>query len=75
MGTGHTRTRRTKPGAARKGVAVPTHIIIEDRDDRPEQMTRDPDGYFARARQRAEAEVRHQARGLFSSLRHPHQNT
>jgi len=64
MGTGHTRTE-----AARKEVAVPTHIIIDDRDDRPEQMTRDPDGYFARARQRAEAEVRRQARSLFSSLR------
>jgi hypothetical protein len=54
----------------RKEVAVPTHIIIDDRDDRPEQMTRDPDGYFARARQRAEAEVKNQARWLFSSLRH-----
>jgi hypothetical protein len=51
-------------------VAVPTHIIIDDSDDRPEQMTRDPDGYFARARERAEAEVRRQTRWLFSPLRH-----
>jgi hypothetical protein len=49
---------------------VPTHIIIDDSDDRPEQMTRDPDGYFARARERAEAEVRRQTRWLFSPLRH-----
>lgn len=55
---------------AGKDVAVPTHIIIEDSDDRPEQMTRDPDGYFTRARQRAEAEIRRQARSLFPTLRH-----
>ena len=33
------------------------HIIIEDRDDRPERMVRDPDRYFADARRRAEQEV------------------
>jgi hypothetical protein len=38
---------------------VPTHITIEDRDDRPQLMLRDPDRYFADARRRAEAEVRH----------------
>jgi hypothetical protein len=48
---------------------VPTHIIIDDRDDRPEQMTQDPDGYFEAARRRAEAEVRRQAPSLFPSLR------
>jgi hypothetical protein len=52
-------------------VAVPTHILIEDRDDRPEQMTSDPDRYFAAARRRAEAEVRHQARWLFPRRTRP----
>ena len=33
------------------------HIIIEDDDDRPEQMVRDPDHYFAEARQRAMREL------------------
>jgi hypothetical protein len=62
-----------KPGDARKDVAVPTHILIEDRDDRPQQMTGDPDRYFADARQRAEAEVRHQAPWLPSSSHHRRQ--
>jgi hypothetical protein len=43
------------------------HITIEDDDDRPERMVRDPDGYFAAARQRAELELAHQA--PFPSLR------
>ena len=42
------------------------HITIEDHDDRPERMLRDPDRYFADARQRAEQEVLHQARWLFA---------
>jgi hypothetical protein len=54
-------------------VAVPTHIVIDDRDDRPQRMTRDPDRYFADARQRAEAEVRRQAPWLFAPLRHASQ--
>lgn len=62
-----------EPGAARKEVAVPAHILIEDSDDRPQQMTRDPDRYFADARQRAEAEVNHQAPWLPSSLHHRRQ--
>lgn len=33
------------------------HITIEDHDDRPERMVRDPDRYFADARRRAEREV------------------
>jgi hypothetical protein len=46
------------------------HITIEDYDDRPERMVRDPDRYFADARERAELEVRHQARWLFPHRRH-----
>jgi hypothetical protein len=61
-------------GHMAKEVTVPAHIIIEDRDDRPAQMTRDPDGYFARARQRAEAEVRRQAGALLPWLRRHHQH-
>lgn len=45
------------------------HITIEDRDDRPERMVRDPDRYFADARQRAEQELMRQAGWLFP-LRH-----
>jgi hypothetical protein len=45
---------------------VPTHITIEDRDDRPARMLRDPDRYFADARRRAEAEVRHSERQKLS---------
>jgi hypothetical protein len=33
------------------------HITIEDDDDRPERMVRDPDRYFADARRRAEQEL------------------
>lgn len=47
------------------------HITIEDHDDRPEQMVRDPERYFADARHRAEQELMHQARWLFQSQRHP----
>jgi hypothetical protein len=49
---------------------VAVHITIEDHDDRPERMTRDPDRYFADARQRAEQELMHQARWLFPAQRH-----
>jgi len=48
------------------------HITIEDHDDRPERMLRDPDRYFADARERAEQELAHQARSLFPSLRRKH---
>jgi hypothetical protein len=58
---------------AGKAANVPVHITIEDHDDRPEQMVRDPDRYFADARQRAEQELRHQARWLFPPRRHPQQ--
>lgn len=44
------------------------HITIDDDDDRPERMVRDPDRYFADARQQAELEVRRQARRLFHHL-------
>jgi hypothetical protein len=49
---------------------VTTHITIEDDDDRPERMVRDPDHYFAEARQRAMRELVRTARWLFPSLRH-----
>ncbi|HKB30626.1 MAG TPA: hypothetical protein VKD26_07290 [Streptosporangiaceae bacterium] len=32
-------------------------ITVEDNDDRPERMLRDPDRYFAEARVRAEQEI------------------
>ena len=54
----------------RKGTKVAAHIIIEDHDDRPERMVRDPDRYFADARRRALQEVMRQARWLFPALRH-----
>ena len=50
------------------GVAV--HITIEDHDDRPERMVRDPARYFADARQRAVRELMHQAGWLFPEHRH-----
>jgi hypothetical protein len=49
---------------------VAVHITIEDRDDRPERMMRDPDRYFADARVRAEREVMRQAAWLFDGHRH-----
>jgi hypothetical protein len=52
-----------------KAANVAVHITIEDRDDRPERMARDPDRYFADARQRAEREVMNQASWLFDG--HP----
>jgi hypothetical protein len=53
-----------------KAANVAVHITIEDHDDRPERMVRDPDRYFADARARAEREVMHQARWLFAPRRH-----
>ena len=47
------------------------HITIEDYDDRPERMVRDPDRYFADARRRAEQEIMHQAHWLFPAQPHP----
>jgi hypothetical protein len=52
-------------GFVGKATNVAVHITIEDRDDRPEQMVRDPDRYFADARLRAEREVMRQADWLF----------
>jgi hypothetical protein len=34
-------------------------MTIEDHDDRPERMVRDPDHYFAEARRRAVQEIMH----------------
>jgi hypothetical protein len=56
-----------------KAANVTVHITIEDHDDRPERMVRDPDRYFADARERAEQELMHQARWLFPPQRHPNQ--
>lgn len=50
------------------------HIPIEDHDDRPERMMRDPDRYFADARRRAVQEVMRQARWLFEGLSRRKQN-
>jgi hypothetical protein len=33
-------------------------LVVQDSDDRPERMVRDPKGYFAEARRRAEEKVR-----------------
>lgn len=49
-----------------KAASVAVHITIEDRDDRPERMVRDPARYFADARQRAERELTAQAGWLFN---------
>jgi hypothetical protein len=46
------------------------HITIEDRDDRPARMVRDPDRYFADARQRAEQELMREEAWLFPRPRH-----
>jgi hypothetical protein len=55
-----------------KAANVAVHITIEDHDDRPERMVRDPERYFADARRRAEREVMHQNGWLFSPRRHRH---
>lgn len=52
-----------------EGADVTVHITIDDNDDRPERMTRDPDRYFADARRRAMHELIRQAAWLFPSLR------
>jgi len=52
-----------------KAANVAVHITIEDRDDRPERMVRDPDRYFADARRRAEREILNLAYWLFDGHR------
>jgi hypothetical protein len=47
-----------------EGRQVAVHITIEDHDDRPERMVRDPDRYFADARRRAEQEIMRQSQWL-----------
>ena len=44
--------------------------VVKDNDDRPERMVRDPDHYFAEARQRAMRELVRTDRWLFPSLLH-----
>jgi hypothetical protein len=39
-------------------------MTIEDHDDRPERMVRDPDHYFAEARRRAVQEIKRYGRRL-----------
>jgi hypothetical protein len=34
------------------------NLVVQDSDDRPERMVRDPKGYFAEARRRAEKEIK-----------------
>ncbi|MBO0807843.1 MAG: hypothetical protein J2P32_06005 [Actinobacteria bacterium] len=46
------------------------HITVDDSDDRPERMVRDPDRYFADARLRAEQEVRDLFRQVPRPRRH-----
>jgi hypothetical protein len=53
-----------------KAADVAVHITIEDHDDRPERMVRDPARYFADARQRAERELMNQDGWLFPEHRH-----
>jgi hypothetical protein len=53
-----------------KAANVAVHITIEDHDDRPERMVRDPARYFADARQRAEREIMSQADWLFDGEPH-----
>jgi hypothetical protein len=48
---------------------VAVSITIEDHDDRPERMVRDPARYFADARKRAEREVMSQADWLIDGDR------
>jgi len=52
-----------------KAADVAVHITIEDQDDRPERMVRDPARYFAEARRRAEREVMNQADWLLDGDR------
>ena len=49
---------------------VAVHITIEDHDDRPERMVRDPARYLADARKRAEREVMNQADWLLDGDQH-----
>jgi hypothetical protein len=49
---------------------VAVHITIEDHDDRPERMVRDPDRYFADAWRRAEREVMRRSAWLLDGHRH-----
>ena len=64
------RWARTDTETVGKAADVAVHITIEDHDDRPERMVRDPDRYFADARRRATQEVMRQARWLFQPQRH-----
>lgn len=65
--------RRPRPDTeiVTKGTSVTVHIAIEDNDDRPERMTRDPGRYFADARERAVRELTGKAGLPFPALRQP----
>lgn len=60
---------RADTGTVGKAADVAVHITIEDHDDRPERMIRDPARYFADARQRAEREILSQADWLLDGDR------
>jgi hypothetical protein len=62
-------TARADTEAVGKAADVTVHITIEDHDDRPERMVRDPARYFADARQRAEREITSQADWLLDGER------
>jgi hypothetical protein len=47
-------------------------ILVEDNDDRPERMLRDPDRYFAEARLRAEEEIMRQSDHSRPGAHHHH---
>jgi hypothetical protein len=64
------RWARTDTETVGKAADVAVHITIEDHDDRPERMVRDPARYFAEARRRAEREVMNQADWLLDGHRH-----
>jgi hypothetical protein len=64
------RRARTDTEIVGKASDVAVHITIEDHDDRPERMVRDPARYFADARRRAEREIMSQADWLLDGDEH-----
>jgi hypothetical protein len=51
---------------------MPDDMVVQDSDDRSERMIRDPERYFAEARERAEEELRREAERRPRSGRRPH---
>jgi hypothetical protein len=50
---------------------MPDDMVVQDSDDRSERMIRDPQRYFAEARERAEREVRREVEGRPLGRREP----